>query len=308
MAAYPVLLPLWKSLVNRCPQLAVTHTRFTRCSEYELISCDHIGLRTVSHPLVDISALKKLFGQLGYKSAQQYTDADNGQRSIVLVPNSTNAASNSDLPRLCIEELCLDRLCASNQQILSKRVEDLCGDTPLSWDFFSPNHQNTVDLDSSVFCQLLEESSYAAWLYVNGLSATHFSFLVQSSQKLTHGSSDETTDEASGYLQNQLGSCIFQGSSPTRHYVGLEGNRLQVNFLDSHSTMVPLCYYGLTFLRNNPLALTINSSSRSNRNGYPPFASGGETEQDAQIISRMSGACLAMRPKLILLGSSSSGS
>lgn len=146
---------------------------------YELLSKkgerlvnDHIAFRTFNHPKVNIDVLSQVFKKLGYKPIQEYQFEEKKLRAVHF--------ENTDYvnaPLIFISELKTEEFSDFLNEIVEDTVGKIAAETLNSDDLvYSGRLWNPVSYNT--YEKLRKESEYAAWLYVEGFKANHFTVLV----------------------------------------------------------------------------------------------------------------------------------
>ena len=165
-----LLSKLWEQYKNITPSAKRIHALLEQNGE--TIENDHIAIRTYNDVRVNISVLEKPFVKAGYVAKGEYFF-----ESKKLYAKHYEHETDSKAPRIFISELELEK-CSESLQNSVKNLLDSCDqsvfekeDLVLSGAVWSANSYET-------YTSLLEESEYAAWMYVYGFRANHFTINV----------------------------------------------------------------------------------------------------------------------------------
>ncbi|PCI40027.1 MAG: succinyldiaminopimelate aminotransferase [Thiotrichales bacterium] len=161
-----ILQALWK-------QYHATHPIVRKV--YELIATkekvivnDHIALRTCNHPSINMDHLAQPFLQSGYVQSGSY---DFPRKK--LKAHHYEHTTDKDAPKIFISELLMEEFSNDLQNILLGSIEKIPTDiltTPeLLWQGCLWKH-----ISYKTYQKLRQESEYAAWWYVYGFCANHF--------------------------------------------------------------------------------------------------------------------------------------
>jgi hypothetical protein len=158
--------------------------------EGERVINDHIAFRTVNDPRVNIEVLGQSFLKLGFVEKESYYF---DQKK--LNARHYEHPEKPELPRVFISELLLEEF--SNE--LRHTIIGVLDDVPakvladdnliLSGSIFHPTKYETYN-------KLRNESEYAAWFYVYGFRANHFTVSVNNLEKYN------TLGEVNNFLKN----------------------------------------------------------------------------------------------------------
>jgi hypothetical protein len=180
---------LWTQYVNQNPSAGQIHGLFTESGER--IINDHVAFRTFDDPRVNIDVLSRPFIKAGYESRGEYHfEAKKLRARHYEIPG------NSHAPRVFISELMLDSFSESLQKTIKSKLDSVPDNLFQSQDLifhgsvFSP-------LSYDTYVTLREESEYAAWLYVFGFRANHFTVSIN------HLEHFEGIEEVNTYLKSR---------------------------------------------------------------------------------------------------------
>lgn len=169
-----VLAELWQQYTQQNPEALAIYQLFK--ARGEKVVNDHIALRTFDDPRVDINVLGAFFTKLGYEASGNYQFTS--KHLIAL-----HYEHKANLPKIFISQLQTREFSPFLQQQVQACVnavpKTLLSDIAL---LYSGSHW---PLDYAIYQQLLAESEYAAWLYVFGWRANHFTVAVNYLQSLT---------------------------------------------------------------------------------------------------------------------------
>jgi len=165
-----LLNKLWEQYTHESPLALEIYNLFTQ--EGENVINDHIAFRTFDDANVNVGHLGKFFEQLGYEARGEYTFPVKK-----LYAKHYEHKTDDKQPKIFISEL----KTAEFSDYLQAQVKSCIDKIPLT-------QLNTVDmlyagtlwgeLDYDVYKKLLAESEYAAWMYVFGFRANHFTVFV----------------------------------------------------------------------------------------------------------------------------------
>jgi len=161
---------IWDDYITQNPEVKNIHHLFSDLGE--TVANDHIAFRTFNHPKVNIDVLSRAFLNVGYKYKGEYQFKEKH-----LYARHFELEEFTDAPRVFISELKLEEMSYELQVIakdLINRIPALVLQAP---DFLLSG--NTWGSPSyKIYEQLRKESEYAAWLYVFGFRANHFTVSI----------------------------------------------------------------------------------------------------------------------------------
>jgi hypothetical protein len=194
---------LWQDYTLRNPHAKKVHDLFI--SEGESVINDHVAFRTFNDPRVNIDILSKIFVDAGYEEKGDYIFVQKH-----LTAKHFEHRNDPGLPKVFISQLKTEDF----SEFLRHVVKDLINKIPpslLASDelIFSGNAWGLPSID--IYEMLRKESEYAAWLYVNGFTANHFTVNVNALKKFDSLQKVNDFLKKNGFIINNAGSEI-QGS------------------------------------------------------------------------------------------------
>ena len=169
---------LWQQYTTESPEALKIYNLFQQYGENKITN-DHVAFRTFDDPRVNVDCLGKFFEALGYEACGEYEFPVKK-----LYAKHYEHKTDKNQPKVFISEL----KCKEFSQFLQNIAKQCVDQIPV-------NRLSTLDLlhsgvfwqalDYDVYQKLLQESEYAAWLYVFGFRANHFTVFVNELQRLT---------------------------------------------------------------------------------------------------------------------------
>jgi hypothetical protein len=232
---------LWDIYITQNPSVQKVHDLFV--AQGETVENDHIAIRTYDDSRVNVDVLAKPFLAAGYVEKNDYHF-----EAKKLYAKHYEHKTDPKAPRVFISQLKLaefsDVLQETVKKVLDKIPEKLLKSDEL---IFSGNSWGMPSYE--VYQQLRDESEYAAWLYVYGFCANHFTVSVNYLEKL---SSVEKVNEfliKNGFLINDSGGAIKGAPEELLEQSSIKSEIVAVDFTEG-SFEVPGCYY--EFARRYP--------------------------------------------------------
>ena len=225
---------LWNDYISQNPSAGKIYNLFL--NEGEVIVNDHIAFRTLDYPEINIEVLAKPFISNGYKAKGEYFFKEKH-----LFAKHYELAGDSRSPRIFISQLILSECSQFIQTTLRDAFEkaNLKKSDPeeliFSGSLFSP-------LSYSVYNKLREESEYAAWFYVFGFRANHFTVSINSLKKYNNINSVNELLKKNGFILNSSGGEIKGTPADLLQQSSTIADTVNIKFLEG-SFEVPFCYY-----------------------------------------------------------------
>lgn len=232
---------LWADYSGQNPQAREIYALFEQ--EGEQVVNDHIAFRTFNHPRVNIDVLSEVFTEAGYRYVNDYHFKEKH-----LYAKHFEHAGDKDAPRVFISELRVEDF----SPFLRKTVHELAEAIP-------EEALNPEDLIFSgciwgppsytTYQELMKESEYAAWLYVHGFRANHFTVSVNHLKKLDSLEKVNAFLKEKGFLLNDSGGEIKGTPAQFLEQSSTKADLVEIRFKEDQYT-VPACYY--EFARRYP--------------------------------------------------------
>ncbi len=229
-----LLAKLWEQYTKITPSAEKIHALLG--AQGQTISNDHIAIRTYNDARVNISVLEKLFIKAGYEPCGEYVF-----ESKKLFAKHYQHTIDKNAPKIFISELELEK-CSVQLQNIVKTILDEC-DQDL---FLNPElvlNGNVWGTPSYAIYELLrEESEYAAWMYVYGFRANHFTVNVNDLVDFKTLESLNDFLEKNGWNLNASGGKIKGTPEQLLEQSSTLGDIQEIEFLEG-THKIPTCYY-----------------------------------------------------------------
>lgn len=176
MTSYKELFEhLWEDYIKQNPETKKIYDLFI--SEGENVLNDHIAFRTFDHPKVSIEVLAKPFIDAGYEEKGSYHF-----KAKKLVANHFEHKTDKDAPKVFISALQPRYFSEYTQKAIADAIDRIPEGFDINSDFlWSGSQWGKPNYDT--YLKLREESEYAAWLYVYGYRANHFTVNINALKK-----------------------------------------------------------------------------------------------------------------------------
>ncbi len=225
---------LWINYTTQNPLSKKVYDLFI--SEGETVVNDHIAFRTFQHPAIGIDQLSLVFLKNNYKLMGEYRFEQKK-----LFAKHFEHKTDKNAPRVFISELLVESFSYYLQQIVKGWVNSIPNDSVWSDELiFAGNLSGTPSY--KVFEKLRQESEYAAWLYVNGFCANHFTVSVNHLKKYDSVQKVNTFLKANGFMLNDTGGEIQGSPEELLEQSSIKAGMVRVEFIEGNYE-IPGCYY-----------------------------------------------------------------
>jgi len=225
---------LWKLYTDQNPAAQRIYDLFTK--ERETIVNDHVAFRTFDHPSTGIDVISGIFEASGYTFKGEYHF-----REKKLFARHFEHTSDALAPRVFISQLLVSEFSPFLQETVLKWTNAIPKGILKSPELiFSGNPAGIPSY--RIFEQLRTESEYAAWLYVNGFCANHFTVSVNHLKK--YGTLQKVNDflKTNGFLMNDAGGEIQGSPAELLEQSSTRADIIRTGFREGIFE-VPGCYY-----------------------------------------------------------------
>lgn len=225
---------LWDQYITDSPQAKEIHQLFINQGE-DVIN-DHIAIRTFDDPRINVEHLSQFFNALGYEEKGQY---DFKVKKL----NAKHYENKHDenLPKIFISELRLDDFSPKLQKYVSSMIDQIDSNL-LNSPKLLYSGSLWKPLDYGIYQNLLEESEYAAWLYVFGFRANHFTVNINHMKNLTSLEMVNNLLKSKGYQLNSSGGEIKGTKEELLEQSSILANKVDVEFIQGVK-QIPNSYY-----------------------------------------------------------------
>lgn len=166
---------LWTDYSSENPSAQKIYNLFS--GEGETVVNDHIAFRTFDDPRVNVEVLSRPFIKRGYKPAGEYVF-----KAKHLLARHYELTGNEQAPRVFVSQLRTADFSPWLGEVVQSSVDSIPEDLIKNEELlFSGNVFRNPSFN--VYERLREESEYAAWMYVFGFRANHFTVSVNHLEK-----------------------------------------------------------------------------------------------------------------------------
>jgi hypothetical protein len=234
---------LWSDYAGQNPKAKQVHDLFV--SEGEVIQNDHIALRTFNDPRVNLEVLSQAFIDAGYEAC-----ADYDFKKKKLVAKHFEHKADKRAPLVFISELKLEECSKYLQNAIKFSIDQIPLATLNNPVGFLLSLRPWGKPSYVVYKKLLAESEYAAWTYVYGYRANHFTVSINALKKYNTIEKVNEFVKSNGYPLNTSGGEI-KGTPPEMlEQSSTMAERFNVEFQEG-SYEIPSCFY--EFARRYPM-------------------------------------------------------
>jgi hypothetical protein len=225
---------LWSDYISRNPSAGKIHDLFVK--EGERPVNDHIAFRTLDYSEINIDSIVKPFIANGYVASGEYHFRDKH-----LFAKHFELPGSISAPRVFISQLILSECSAFvrdtfNSLYKRSEIKKLSKSGLIfSGSLFSP-------LSYEVYNLLREESEYAAWFYVFGFRANHFTVSINSLKKFDNILRVNDLLKKNGYLLNNSGGEVKGTPADLLQQSSTMADIVKVKF-EEGIFGIPSCYY-----------------------------------------------------------------
>lgn len=229
-----LLSKLWEQYIAITPSADKIHALLG--AEGEEIGNDHIAIRTYDDKRVDISVLEKPFVKAGYEARGEYFF-----EAKKLYAKHYEHTTDKSAPRVFISQLELAK-CSESLQNAVKETLDSCDASVFEKEDLIISGAVWNNTSYAKYASLLEESEYAAWMYIYGFRANHFTINVNALTKFPTLESLNEYLKENGWKLNASGGEIKGTPAELLEQSSTLADLYTVNF-DEGAKEIPSCYY-----------------------------------------------------------------
>jgi hypothetical protein len=225
---------LWDSYTTQNPATQQVYQLFT--NEGETVVNDHIAFRTYDHAKINVDVLSRVFLENGYEFKGDY-------RFEVKKLYAKHFEHKSDplAPRVFISELLTGQFSSFLQETVKQWVEAIPPKLAESGELiYAGNVSGTPSFDT--YEKLRQESEYAAWLYVNGFCANHFTVSVNRLKKFNTIQKVNSFLKDHGFLLNDGGGEVQGTPEELLEQSSIKAGMVRFQFAEGEFE-IPGCYY-----------------------------------------------------------------
>ncbi|MCB2221916.1 MAG: DUF1338 domain-containing protein [Bacteroidetes bacterium] len=225
---------LWNSYIELNPEVKRVYDLFK--NEGETVVNDHIAFRTFEDPRVNIDVLAQPFLDAGYEYRGEYNFEQKK-----LYARHFEYVEFREAPRIFISQLEVHKF----SEFLQTTVYSILDKIP------SPLLQSVDLVDSGaswgvpsyeIYNRLREESEYAAWVYVFGFRANHFTVSINNLEKYNTIQKVNQFLKDNDFILNDSAGEIKGSPKELLEQSSIKSGIVDIDFAEG-TFPVPSCYY-----------------------------------------------------------------
>jgi hypothetical protein len=232
---------LWSSYILQNPSTKAVYDLFL--AEGETVVNDHVAFRTFRHPAIGVDVLSQVFLKNGYEYKGDYHF-----ETKKLYAKHFEHLTDREAPRVFISELLTEEFSPFLQKTAAAWASAIPATITNSDDLIYSGNISGVP-SWEVYEKLRTESEYAAWLYVNGFCANHFTVSVNRLNKIDSVEKVNSLLKSHGFLLNDAGGEIQGTPAELLEQSSIRAGMVKFTFIEGQFE-IPGCYY--EFARRYP--------------------------------------------------------
>lgn len=229
---------LWNEYTLRTPSAQKVKDLFE--NEGNQVANDHVAFRTFNDPRVDIDVLATTFINNGYEFVADYHFPKKK-----LYAKHFAHKTDKNAPLVFISQLKMEEFSVELQSIIKNTLDSIDFTTIKAEDLvFSGRLWNTPSFD--LYNRLLEESEYAAWLYVNGFCANHYTVDINKLDTFNTITEVNSFLKEKGFEMNASGGEIKGSPELYLEQSSILADKINVTFEEGDKEITS-CYYEFAY-------------------------------------------------------------
>ncbi|MEI6695865.1 MAG: DUF1338 domain-containing protein [Bacteroidota bacterium] len=225
---------LWSDYINFNPHAKYIYDLFVK--EGENVVNDHIAFRTFNDKRVNINVLAKVFVENGYEERGEYTFQNKH-----LYAKHFEHKTDESAPRVFVSELILEEFSSDLQKIIKLEIDKI-DEQILDSDELIYSGNIWSQPSYIVYEKLKQESEYAAWVYVFGFRANHFTVSVNVLRKYDSIAKVNDFLKQHGFKINDSEGEIKGSPIELLEQSSIKSGLIKVQFEEGEYE-IPSCYY-----------------------------------------------------------------
>ncbi len=229
-----ILERLWTDYSELNPSVHKIHSLLSKRGE--AILNDHIALRTFNLDNMNIEVLSEIFKDSGYIEKGTYTFEEKHLKAKHYEHKVHKLA-----PKVFISELVIQEFSAGLQDV-AKSIAGQIKKNGITNKKVIFSKTSWEPLKYGVYEMLRQESEYAAWFYVFGFRANHFTVYVNHLKSVKNLEGMNIYLKENGFRLNTSGGEIKGSEKSLLRQSSTLADRISVNF-EEGAKEIPCCYY-----------------------------------------------------------------
>lgn len=228
-----LFINLWKEYIKLTPQVKTIHDLFQQREDH-IITNDHIAFRTLDLKECNIDVLSKVFLDLNYVRKEHYIFKEKKLSAYYFIHK------NPKYPKVFISELKLSAFAKDLRTILKNIIKEVPFSVLNSSELiYSKRHWN---ISYKIYEYLYSISEYAAWFYVYGFCANHFTIYINDLKNFSNLKDINTFIKNSGFELNTSGGEIKGSKKELLEQSSTLAQVIPIKFEEGIYN-IPSCYY-----------------------------------------------------------------
>jgi len=195
METTALITNLWNEYSKITPSAQKIHDLFSEDGEFKN---DHIALRTFNDPRICIEVVAKSFVDCGYEEVDTYSFPEKKLRA-----KHYRNFKDDNAPLVFISELLLEECSPELEHIINTALNSV--EPSVFRKDLATIGRLWEDVSFEFYQQLRAESEYAAWTYVYGVRANHFTVYINSLEQFDTIQEVNSFVKESGFKLNSSG-------------------------------------------------------------------------------------------------------
>jgi hypothetical protein len=225
---------LWNQYTLDNPHVLKIHQLFT--SNNNSVLNDHIAFRTINDQRVDIDLLSTPFIKDGYHK--------NGEYHFKIKKLYAEHFEHKDpqQPKIFISHLLIDEFSSFTRKTILKTLNSIPDALLSNPESLLTSGNSWGDPSHQTYQKLLQESEYAAWFYVFGFRANHFTVLVNALHQFNEVFEVNQFLKSQGFQLNDSGGEVKGIPDDMLEQSSTKSGKITVQFREGKYE-IPCCYY-----------------------------------------------------------------
>jgi len=229
---------LWEGYIEQNPPTKKVYDLLVH--EGESVVNDHIAFRTFNHPLTNLDVLAKIFIKNGYEPKREYHF-----EKKKLFARHYEHKNDPRAPKVFISELLTNRFSEHLNKVINEWVTNIPVTLLKSDDLIFAGNPSGIP-SYKTYEKLRIESEYAAWLYVNGFRANHFTVNVNALKEFDSIEKINAFLKSNGFLLNDDSGEIQGSPAELLEQSSIRAGMNRVTFTEGEFD-IPGCYYEFAY-------------------------------------------------------------
>ena len=229
---------LWKEYMQRTPSAQKIKNLFINGGN-EVFN-DHVAIRTFDDSRINIEVLATPFLEAGYEECGDYHF-----EKKKLYAKHYEHKTDKNAPRVFISQLLIKEFSEELQATVKNMIDAISLDDLNSSELIFKGRL-WEQPSMQVYEKLQAETEYAAWMYVNGFCANHFTVDVNKLENFTSLQQVNEFLKENGYKMNISGGEIKGTPLQMLEQSSILADKIPVDFLEG-TKEITSCYYEFAF-------------------------------------------------------------